>query len=178
MPSSDASGEAPLDLTAFHNGEEAVIKHVYLTHSGALFREARRHTGEAEAESVVHDVFVELLRNHELRSRFVGGAMGAWLRQITRLKALEHLRRNGRPIPEEAAEPSASPEDSLEARDLLTRFLERSVPSGQRAFFGLRFLERRTQVEIAAQLGIARSTLEGWEHRLTEKLRAFVLEDR
>ena len=176
MPDPETA-DATLDLAAFHKGEEAVIKHVYVTQASRLLREARRHTGPAEAESVVHDVFVELLRNRDLRGRFTGGALGAWLRQITRLKALEHLRRTGRQIPDQTVEPSASPEDGLEAREVLTRFLETSVPSGQRAFFGLRFLERRTQVEIAAQLGIARSTLEGWEHRLTAKLRSFVLEE-
>jgi RNA polymerase sigma factor (sigma-70 family) len=59
---------------------------------------------------------------------------------------------------------------------MIVRFLEAKVPDAQRRFFSLRFLARQTQVEIAAQLAIPRSTLEGWEHRLIEKLRAFVLE--
>jgi DNA-directed RNA polymerase specialized sigma24 family protein len=70
-----------------------------------------------------------------------------------------------------------SGEGSLEAREVLTRFLATEVPDIQKQFFAMRFLVRQTQVEIAAQLGIPRSTLEGWEHRLAEKLRAFVLED-
>ena len=37
-------------------------------------------------------------------------------------------------------------------------------------------LDGRTQVEVAAALGIPRSTLEGWEHRLAERLRRFVWE--
>src|SRR5262249_21467802 len=130
----------------------------------------------AEAEAVVHDLFVELLKNHQLRLQFQGGQLFAWLRQIARLKALEHLRRSGRHVPQDLPEIEISDEGNVEARDLLARFLAAAVPSTQQRFFGLRFLERRTQVEIAASLGIPRSTLEGWEHQLIKKLRAFVLE--
>lgn len=59
---------------------------------------------------------------------------------------------------------------------MLTRFLAAEVPEAQKQFFGMRFLARQTQVEISAQLGIPRSTLEGWEHRLSKKLREFVAE--
>jgi RNA polymerase sigma factor (sigma-70 family) len=165
-----------IDLEAFHAGREGVIRAIYLAHGGALLRETRRYAGPAEAEAVVHDVFVELLRNRALRGQFVGGALGAWLRQIARLKAFEHLRRTRRHPPPELIPEAQSGEGSLEARDLLVRFLAVQVPDAQKTFFGMRFLAGQTQVEIAAQLGIARSTLEGWEHRLTEKLRAFVLE--
>src|SRR5262249_20903234 len=113
----------------------------------------------------------------ELRERFRGGQMFAWLREIGRLKAMEHLRRTGRQVPQDLPEIGISPEGDVEARELLSRFLDGSVPGAQRRFFGLRFLERRSQVEIAACLGVPRSTLEGWEHTLIRKLRAFVLED-
>jgi RNA polymerase sigma factor (sigma-70 family) len=165
-----------IDVEAFHAGHEAVIRAIYVEHGAALLRETGRYAGPAEAESVVHDVFVELLRNRALRAQFVGGALAAWLRQIARLKALEHLRRVRRQPPRELVPQTHSGEGSLEARDVLTRFLAAEVPEAQKQFFGMRFLARQTQVEIAAQLGIPRSTLEGWEHRLTERLRAFVVE--
>jgi RNA polymerase sigma factor (sigma-70 family) len=172
----EANRGTGIDLAAFHAGREAVIRAIYLEHGVSLLRETCRYTGPAEAESVVHDVFVELLRNRELRAQFVGGALTAWLRQIARLKALEHLRRVRRQPPPELGPQAHSGEGSLEARDVLTRFVAAEVPEAQKQFFGMRFLARQTQVEIAAQLGIPRSTLEGWEHRLTEKLRAFVME--
>jgi RNA polymerase sigma factor (sigma-70 family) len=176
VQASEANRGNGIDLEAFHAGHEAVIRAIYVEHGAALLRETCRYAGGAEAESVVHDVFVELLRNRELRAQFVGGALVAWLRQIARLKALEHLRRARRQPPPELGPRTHSGEGSLEARDVLTRFLAAEVPEAQRQFFGMRFLARQTQVEIASQLGIPRSTLEGWEHRLTEKLRAFVLE--
>jgi RNA polymerase sigma factor (sigma-70 family) len=166
-----------IDLEAFHAGQEAVIRAIYVEHGAALLRATCRYAGRAEAESVVHDVFVELLRNRALRAQFVGGALAAWLRQIARLKGLEHLRRARRqPPPDLGPQTTHSGEASLEARDVLVRFLAAEVPEAQRQFFGMRFLARQTQVEIAAQLGIPRSTLEGWEHRLTDKLRAFIVE--
>jgi RNA polymerase sigma factor (sigma-70 family) len=168
--------ELVIDLSAFHEGQEDVISQIYIKHSAALLREVRGYTGPAEAESVVHDVFVELLRNRDLRGRFTGGALFAWLRQIARMKTFEHLRRSRRQVVEDVPEGHTSPEPDLEARDVLLRFLTAEVPAKQREFFGLRFLERHTQLEIAARLGIARSTLEGWEHGLIEKLRTFVLE--
>jgi RNA polymerase sigma factor (sigma-70 family) len=165
-----------IDVEAFHAGHENVIRAIYVEHGGTLLRETQRYAGKAEAESVVHDVFVELLRNRALRTQFVGGALAAWLRQIARLKALEYLRRVRRQPPPWLGPEAHSGEGTLEARDVLTRFLAAEVPEAQRQFFGMRFLARQTQVEIAAHLGIPRSTLEGWEHRLVEKLRAFVVE--
>ena len=171
----DLISEPEIDIAAFQAGHEAAIRKVYVAHAVTLLSVARRHTGPAEAEAVVHDVFLELLRNPQLRAQFTGGALLAWLRQIARLKALEHLRRARRRTPIELAEPVISSEADLEARDVVARFLAARVPEEQKPFFGMRFLNRQTQVEIATQLGIPRSTLEGWEHRLIEKLRAFVL---
>jgi len=168
--------DTEFDLRAFHAGGEAAIREIYVAHADALLHDARRYAGPAEAEAVVHDVFVELLRNRHLRSQFTGGTLLAWLRQIARLKALEHLRRARRQPPPGFEETTGSNEADLEAREVLARFIAACVPEAQRQFFQLRFLDRRTQVEIAARLGVPRSTLEGWEHRLIDKLRAFILE--
>jgi RNA polymerase sigma factor (sigma-70 family) len=163
---------APPTVTA------AELPRLYREHRQTLLQAARRLLGPAEAESVLQEVFVELLRNPALRARFSGGSMAAWLGEITRRKALEHLRRHGREIPGEAAvEGHASAEGRLQARNLIERFLARHVPEPQRRFFLLRFLERKTQVEAAAALGLPRSTLEGWEHRLGEALRRFIVEE-
>jgi RNA polymerase sigma factor (sigma-70 family) len=170
------TADLELDLAAFYQGRQEVIHRLYVAHGAALLRQVGRYAGKAEAEAVVHDLFVELLKNRDLRQQFKGGQMFAWLRQIGRLKALEYLRKAGRHVPQDLPEIGISPEGDVEARELLQRFLAGSVPGAQQRFFGLRFLERRTQVEIAACLGVPRSTLEGWEHNLIRKLRAFVTE--
>jgi RNA polymerase sigma-70 factor (ECF subfamily) len=154
------------------------LEQVYRQQRTGLLRVARRLVGVVEAESVIQEVFVELLRNAELRARFTGGSIAAWLAEITRRKALEYLRRHGREIPAEADQPAAAvhTEPHLLARQMVERFLAAHVPGPQRAFFVLRFLEHRTQVEAAAALGLPRSTLEGWEHKLATALRRFILE--
>lgn len=171
--------EDDFDLDGFHRGDEAAVEWAYRAYGRALLRHASRVVGVVDAESVVHDVFVEILRQRELRMRFSGGSLSAWLHEITRFKALEHRRRQAdlpRQEPGQPVEGSASVDDEVAARLLLERFLEKHVPEAQRRFFALRFLDRRTQVEIAMMLGAPRSTLEGWEHRLAHKLRAFALE--
>jgi RNA polymerase sigma-70 factor (ECF subfamily) len=158
--------------------ETGDLAEVYRRHRVGLLGVARRLVGLVEAESVIQEVFVELLRNAGLRGRFSGGSLAAWLAEITRRKALEYLRRHGREIPVEGTDDaSVHPEPHLVARQLVERFLATRVPDGQRAFFVLRFLEHRTQVETATALGLPRSTLEGWEHRLAVSLRRFILEE-
>jgi RNA polymerase sigma factor (sigma-70 family) len=151
----------------------------YRQHRADLLRVARRMVGVVEAESVIQEVFVELLRNGELRRRFTGGSLGAWLKEITRRKGLEYLRRHGRELPGGGSEAASAvyTEPHLVARQMIERFLGAHVPQPQRRFFVLRFLEHRTQVEAAAALGLPRSTLEGWEHRLSAALRRFILQE-
>jgi RNA polymerase sigma factor (sigma-70 family) len=155
------------------------LAEIYRQHRPDLLRVARRLVGLVEAESVIQEVFVELLRNQQLRARFLGGSLRAWLREITRRKGLEYLRRNGREVPLETDDDLAAvhPEPHLLARQLVERFLGDHVPPTQRHFFVLRFLEHRTQVEAATALGLPRSTLEGWEHKLAAALRRFILEE-
>jgi RNA polymerase sigma factor (sigma-70 family) len=183
------AGSREPDLEDFWRGDGAALEAIYRTHARRLLGTARAVVGPAEAESVVHETFVELIRNQDLRRRFTGGSMEAWLGAIARRKSLEQLRRRDRrhadldPNAEASADDvggaraDPSPEPRLEARDLLMRFLAASVPTAQADFFRLRFLDGQTQVQVAAALGMPRSTLEGWEHRLAEKLRRFIWEN-
>lgn len=170
----------PDELAAFWRGDDRAIEAVYRAHVAALLSAARRVVGAAEAETVVQEVFVELIRNEELRRRFTGGSIAGWLTAIARFKGLDHRKHAGRaPLDSEApAGESASPWPRLEARNLLERFLSGAeLPGPEEAFFRGRFFDGRTQVELAAELGVPRSTLEGWEHRLCERFRRFAWED-
>jgi len=168
------------ELAGFWRGDKRAIEGLYRAHVSALLVAARFIVGPAEAESVVQEVFVELIRNEELRRRFTGGSVSRWLAAITRLKSLENRKRSGRPPLSPEAQPdgaTASPEPRLEARDLLERFMSAAILSGAEAdFFRRRFVECRTQVQVAVDLKIPRSTLEGWERRLSERFRRFALE--
>jgi len=170
----------PDALARFWRGDDRAIESIYREHARRLLQAARPIVGAAEAESVVQEVFVELIRNEELRRRFAGGSIAGWLTAIARFKALDHRKRAGRPtLEDDGSEDGAppSPEPRLEARDLLERFLRAEVVSGVEAeFFRGRFVDSRTQAELALVLGVPRSTLEGWEHRLCERFRRFAWE--
>jgi RNA polymerase sigma-70 factor (ECF subfamily) len=185
-----APAEPDPDLETFWRGDGAALEAIYRAHARRLLGTARAVVGPAEAESVVHETFVELIRNQELRRRFTGGSLAAWLGAIARHKSLEYLRRRDhrpRTDVDRSDDASAadvageradlSPEPRLEARDLLMRFLKVGVPAAQIDFFRRRFLDGQTQLQVAAALGMPRSTLEGWEHRLSEKLRRFIWEN-
>lgn len=168
----------PSELDGFWRGDDHAIEAIYRAHLAALLGAARWVVGPAEDESIVQEVFVELIRNEELRRRFTGGAISSWLGAITRLKALDHRKRAGQTAPANETprgDEQPSPEPRVVARDLLQRFLRvEKVSELQERFFRLRFLDRRTQVEVAAELGVPRSTLEGWEHRFSRRFRRFV----
>ena len=173
-----AGGATAVPLDAFWRGEIGTLEEVYRSNARRMLATAGRVVGPVEAEAVVQDVFVEIIRNAELRRRFAGGQLGAWLAEIARRKGLEHRRRTGWTMQRNTATAAESlwPEPALVARDLVERFVEREVPEPQRRFFALRFLERWTQVEVAAALGLPRSTVEGWEQRFGARLRRFILE--
>jgi RNA polymerase sigma factor (sigma-70 family) len=156
------------------------LERIYRSHWRRLLAIARRMVGPVEADAVIQEVFVALLAE-DLRARFVGGDLSAWLAEITRRKALQQLQRQqrqGREQPQAILERDGpSPENDLAARDIVRRFLAAHVPESQRRFFELRFLERRTQMETAQIMGTPRSTLEGWEQKLSRSLRAFALEE-
>jgi len=125
-PEAGDEGLGP-DLDAFWRGDDASISTIYRAHVRRLLNLARTMVGPAEAESVVQEVFVELIRAADLRRRFTGGSLAAWLGAIARLKSLEHLRRRG-PAPRGAdarggagqtkaaadARPQPSPEPQIE----------------------------------------------------------------
>ncbi len=123
----------PDELAAFWRGDDRAIETVYRAHVSALLVTGRFIVGPAEAESVVQEVFVELIRNEELRRRFTGGSLSGWLTAITRFKCLEHRKRVGQPpLADEApaSETQASPWPRLEARDLLERFARAALEPG------------------------------------------------
>jgi hypothetical protein len=70
----------PDELAAFWRGEDLAIEAVYRANVGALLAAARLIIGPAEADSVVQEVFVELIRNEALRRRFMGGSISGGAR--------------------------------------------------------------------------------------------------
>ena len=141
-------------------GEAAGVGGLYERYAAALYRTAYRLSGSgADAEDVVHDVFVglpEALRRYENR-----GSFDAWLTRVTVRRTL--MRARGERRRREVALDDACPEALLvhpvartEAADVrrAVHIAVIALPVGLREVFVLRQFEGYTHEEIASLLGI------------------------
>jgi RNA polymerase sigma-70 factor, ECF subfamily len=129
----------------------------------------RRAAHRAEAEDVTSEVFrraLENLRGYEWR----GVPFLAWLLKIA-ANTLSHRReKTGRESgdpPPEVAEPDAD----LERRAMLFQLVGR-LPEVQRRVIELRYVEDRSLLEIAAELGKTEGAVKQLQRRALEHLRA------
>jgi RNA polymerase sigma-70 factor, ECF subfamily len=117
-------------------------------HGGELLAHARRMTGEADGEDVLHDALLRALRAYP-RLRHAEH-LRAWLYRVTTTTALDHLRARRREVLT-AAPPAAvaEPEHYDDAFDSLIG----ELPDGTQAALRLRFVEDLDYEGVAARLG-------------------------
>lgn len=135
----------------------------------------------ADKETVIHDVFCQLMTRAEVRSGFRGGSFGAWLGTLARNRAVDFHRRRKLEQPM-GTDPEAyggametqSFEPKAEARLVLERF-SGTLPEKWRRVFEKRFVEGLEQHEAASALDMSRTTLAYQEYRIVRLLRRFVL---
>jgi RNA polymerase sigma-70 factor (ECF subfamily) len=144
-------------VRAARAGDPDGIAGLYDRYAPSLYRVALRLSGSAaDAEDVVHDVFVglpEALRRYEEH-----GSLHAWLSRVTArtmlMRARSGRRRREEPLDDAAGASSPLRADArADASDA-----ERAVcalPDGLRAVFVLRQIEGYAHDEIAALLGIS-----------------------
>jgi RNA polymerase sigma-70 factor, ECF subfamily len=170
-----ADGVAIVRLRA---GDLRAIDALYDAHAARLLALATRLCGSrADAEDVVHDVFVALPR--AVRSYEERGQLGAWLARLVTNRVLDRRRATlrRRELPLEAAGDAAAAAGELDVADAR---LERAIaarPEPLRVVFVLRAVEGHTHPEIARLLGIRAGTSEVRYFRAVRALRA-VLGDR
>jgi RNA polymerase sigma-70 factor (ECF subfamily) len=184
-PGSSPAAAFPRDrwLEAFHRGDRTAIEQCYREHHATVSAVVGRMLPDVDAESVSHEIFFRLLTDPKLRSNFRGGNVGAWLTQVAKRCALDHLRRlrRERSDPPEPADESGSLEarrsDALEAKQLVDRFRRERLPPEWAGVFEARFLRGLAQREAAKALGMHRTTLVYREHRIRALLRRFLLRE-
>lgn len=138
-------------------GDASALALLYERYAAALFRTALRLAGSAaEAEDVVHDVFVglpEALRRYDDRGRFE-----AWLTRVTVRVALMRIRHGRRrreaPLKLAASAEAAGRADAGTEHVELRRALA-ALPDGLRAVVVLKQIEGYSHEEIGALLGIS-----------------------
>jgi len=163
-------------------GERLALGALYDRHAGALLALAARIVGRgAEAEDLVHDVFLEAWRR---AADFDAerGSVKAWLLLRTRSRALD-LRKSARvarrsdgggddwvnEVPD-PADRSLSP-DRDRVRGVLAR-----LPAEQRAVLLLGYFEGLSSSEIAEKLGIPIGTVKSRTAAALASLRAVLAE--
>lgn len=142
-------------------------RHAAMVHGLLLARVPR-----ADADDLVQDVFeTALVRLPQLRD---DAAIGGWLAQIARNRALDAKRRAKKtePVDERMTDGEPSPSQRVEANRILAAIQE--LPEAYRETLVLRLVEGMTGPEIAEQVGMTADSVRVNLHRgmklLKEKL--------
>jgi RNA polymerase sigma-70 factor (ECF subfamily) len=183
-----AAREPPTDdprwLARFHAGEREVLDEIYRRYFSVVVTAVQILRG-ADKETVIHDVFLQLLAREELRRGFTGGSFAAWVATIARHQAIDFWRRYrrehslddlvARGSSNEPVQPVEPFERTVEARLLVDRFRRESLPPKWALVFEARFLMGLDQRSAAARVGISRTTLAYQEIQIRRLLRRFLL---
>src|SRR5262245_37829285 len=86
-------------LERFHAGERQVIEQVYREHFRTVDGAVGAVLSGADRETAIHEVFLRLINNDNLRRSFRGGELGAWLSVVSRNHAIDYARRRNREAP-------------------------------------------------------------------------------
>ena len=132
---------------------------------------------------MVHEVFLKLLADEEVRRSFRDGAFGAWLVTVARNQArafLNKYRKEQLVEPEVLAGLAGGHTDAHEARFELRKLVEefqRRLPAKWAPVFEARFIRQLDQRTAAAALGMHRTTLAYREMVIRRRLRRFLLRE-
>jgi RNA polymerase sigma-70 factor (ECF subfamily) len=134
----------------------------------------RRTQNRADAEDVTSEVFrraLENLRGYEWR----GTPFAAWLLRIAANTLAHRWEKAGResPVSYAMAPPPelAEPDADLEQSAMLFQLVER-LPDAQRRVIELRYVEGRSLLEVAQELGKTEGAIKQLQRRALENLRA------
>jgi RNA polymerase sigma-70 factor (ECF subfamily) len=179
--SSGASGdptESPSDaelMDRMVRGDRSAVALLYERHKLPLFALARSMLrSAAEAEDLLHDVFLEAWR-HSADYSLERGSVRAWLILRTRSRALDRIKAASRRppadrtgMPEEQAA-AHSPVDSVDKGRL--RQLLAQMPEAQRQVVLLGYFEGLSSAEISERLQIPVGTVKSRTRAALEMLR-------
>lgn len=130
----------------------------YRTHHRDLFRYALRFTGNAAAaEDVFHTAWMKCLSQVDTFFAILPEERIAWMAVLVKNTALDALRKEGRheSMDPTAWEPAAREEKGTEDVAAIIR----AMPAQYREILELKFLEEKTDREIADLVGLSTSAV-------------------
>jgi len=157
-----------------------VFAEIYERYHGAVYTYVFYRVGDqALAEDLTADVFVRAIESaHRLVDR--GRPLLAWLYTIARNRVIDHYRRNGStavlPLEERLSADKDHTHSATCAADLaLTQraliAALRHLTEAQRQVILLKFVEGRSNAEVAALLGKREGAIKSLQHRALAALR-------
>ena len=169
-------------LARFHAGERALLEECYRDQFRVVEIAVGKVLRGADKETVIHEVFLQLLAREDLRRGFTGGSFAAWLSTIARHQAIYFWRRyrRERSLDElgssgEPVQPVESFERTVEASLLINRFRSEVLPAKWATVFEARFVLGLDQRSAATRIGVSRTTLAYQEIQIRRLLRRFLL---
>jgi RNA polymerase sigma-70 factor (ECF subfamily) len=165
---------------AFYEGGPAAMSALYRTHFSTVKAAVAAVLPGADGETAIHEVFLRLISNEQLRRAYRTGSFSNWLFTVARHHAIDCARRRARETPagltvQEHEGNFAALENELEARALIRKFRDR-LPTEWLGVFDARFVDQLDQRQAARAAGVPRTTLVYREHRIRSLLRAFLLD--
>lgn len=164
-------------ISACRRGDNKAQRALYERYKNPLFSVCLRYARDRpEAQDMLQEAFLSIFR--DLGQYNGSGPFEGWLRRVTVRSALQCLRKKN---PLRFAEDyddlpphtwSAGPDTDLNSEAILQ--MVQKLPDGYRTVFNLHCVEAYSYPEIAAELGIAESTVRSQYVRACKSLRGMV----
>jgi RNA polymerase sigma-70 factor (ECF subfamily) len=176
-----AEAHDPAWLEAFRRGDREIIEDCYRRYYDVVEAAIGSLLGNADRETVIHEVFLRLLSEREMRESFSGPSLGSWLGSVARNRAVDlHRRARRESLVPNSLEltpevPDVGAHDDHVMHLLIERFRREHLTPEWAPVFEARFVRQMTQREAARYLGIRRTTLAYRELQLRRRFKAFML---
>jgi RNA polymerase sigma-70 factor (ECF subfamily) len=162
-----SAGTAPPDderlCASLRAGDQEALAELYDRHSSAAYSLAARMVGPAEAEDIVHDAFMVVVKD-PMAFDPARGAFRPWLLRVVHNRCVNVLRRRRSAGEDGLAamrDPSRSPADEVIASlsALAVRDSLRELPSEQRQALVLAYYGGLSHTELSARLDVPLGTV-------------------
>ena len=154
-------------------GDAGAFAELVRRYAGMVYATARRVTGNpAVAEDVSQDCFLRLAQ----KSAAVSGSVAAWLHRTCVNRSLEVIRAERARKQREAAAVKPAADDAGELIASVDEALT-TLPDDLRVILTEHFLCNRTQMELAAMMGVSQSTVSRRIDDGVERVRSKLRED-